>query len=88
VGSSTWTADYATDVIFSVDSMRVPLQEEIDVLIMFAFSEPFNQQLITSLHQDLPSSNPFSTLFRTTQSNQSHSCRPAWFMARRAMNFA
>ena len=60
VGSDTWTADYGVAAIFSADSMRVPSQAEIDLLINSAFSQPFVLDLLMSLQQDLPSSNPFS----------------------------
>lgn len=60
VGSATWTADFSVDAVFSTDAMSVPSQNEIDLLIDSAFSQPFVLDLLMSLRQDLMSSNPFS----------------------------
>ena len=53
-------AFFALSLLFSDDSMFLPEENDIDLLIFAGFQQPFVSELLKMLESDLPLSNPLS----------------------------
>lgn len=58
-------AIYDVKLVFSHDSISIPMQASVDVLVLSALNQPFVKDLIALLDA-LPSDNPFSTTSAVT----------------------